>query len=90
MKTTIDIPEPTYKRAKVAAIERGQTLRQLLLDALARELNTAPEGASVPPTFSGRRRMVRAYVVQEEQGAYRAKSGKTDVTAIISEERDAR
>lgn len=90
MKTTIDIPEPIYKRAKVAAIERGQTLRQVLLDALDRELNAAPHTASAPPTFSDRRRLVRTYAVLEEKGAYRAKSRKTDMTALISEDRDAR
>ncbi|MCP5526905.1 MAG: hypothetical protein H7A47_08880 [Verrucomicrobiales bacterium] len=35
MKTTIDIPEPLYKQAKIRAVERGQTLRVLMLSALS-------------------------------------------------------
>ena len=38
MKTTIDIPEPLYKQVKIRAVERGQTLKQVVLDALHREL----------------------------------------------------
>lgn len=90
MKTTIDIPEPVYKMAKVVAIERGQSLRQVLLDALNKELKVTPEAASASPTFFERRQIVQAYAVHEAQGAFKAKSKKTDVTALISEERDAR
>jgi len=31
MKATIDIPEPMLKWAKILAIERGQSLKQLVL-----------------------------------------------------------
>ena len=38
MRTTLDLPDELLKRAKVAAIERGSTLRQLVSDALTRDL----------------------------------------------------
>lgn len=38
MKTTIEIPEPLYRRAKIRAVERGESLKDLFLSALQREL----------------------------------------------------
>ena len=38
MKTTIDIPEPLLKMAKIRAIELGQSLKQVVLTALENEL----------------------------------------------------
>ena len=34
MKTTIDLPDALYRRAKVRAAERGTTLRSLLTESL--------------------------------------------------------
>lgn len=44
MRTTLDLPEPLLKRAKIEAVQRGTTLRELVGAALEREL-TAPERA---------------------------------------------
>lgn len=38
MKTTIDIPDDLYRKAKIAAAESGQTLRDLVLAGLAERL----------------------------------------------------
>ena len=38
MRTTLDLPDDLLRRAKIAAIERGSSLRQLVLDALTQEL----------------------------------------------------
>ena len=38
MRTTLDLPDEILRRAKVAAVERGSTLRQLVIDALLREV----------------------------------------------------
>ena len=43
MKKTIDIPESLYKRAKIRAIERGKTLKQIVLASLERELPLTTE-----------------------------------------------
>lgn len=38
MRTTIDLPDDILRRAKIEAVERGSTLRQLVIDALQREI----------------------------------------------------
>lgn len=38
MKTTVDIPDAVYRRAKIRAAEEGTTLRALLLTSLAASL----------------------------------------------------
>ena len=38
MRTTVDLPAEVIRQAKVTAIERGTTLRELIRNALAKEL----------------------------------------------------
>ena len=38
MRTTLDLPDDVLRRAKIEAVERGATLRQLVIDALQREM----------------------------------------------------
>ena len=38
MRTTLDLPDDILRRAKIEAVERGSTLRQLVIDALQREI----------------------------------------------------
>lgn len=45
MRTTIDMPDGLFKRAKKAAAERHTTLRMLMVDALERSLNEPPSGS---------------------------------------------
>ena len=42
MKTTVDIPDALYRRAKIRAAEEGTTLRALLLTSLAASLDRRP------------------------------------------------
>ena len=42
MRTTIDIPDPLFKRAKKAAAEQGVALREIVLRALNSHLDQAP------------------------------------------------
>jgi hypothetical protein len=42
MRTTVDLPDELLKRAKIAAIERGITLRELIGSALAKDLPAKP------------------------------------------------
>ena len=51
MKTTIEIPDPLFRRAKSRAAERGQTLRQLVAEALQEKLAARPGQA--PPDEPG-------------------------------------
>ena len=54
MRTTLDLPDDVLRRAKIAAAERGSSLRQLVIDALRHEMDS--------PSQSGLRRMTSAPV----------------------------
>ena len=47
MKTTLEIPDPLFRRAKSRAAERGQTLKELVTEALQDKL-AAGTGSAVP------------------------------------------
>lgn len=49
MKTTVDVPEALYRRAKIRAAEEGTTLRALLLTSLAASLDRRPSPADALP-----------------------------------------
>ena len=42
MRTTIDIPDPLFRRVKQAAAEQGVTLRDLVLRAIGAQLDDVP------------------------------------------------
>lgn len=44
MKTAIEIPDPLFRAAKAAAAARGESLRDLVSNALRRHLAAPPEG----------------------------------------------
>ncbi len=98
MKTTIDIPDDLYKRAKIRAIERGETFKQLVLGALERGLAAAKEpqaariqekpDADVP--YFARRKLLPEFARLEAEGAFTPKPGDRDITDLISDDRDGR
>jgi hypothetical protein len=49
MRTTFDLPDDLMRRAKIAAVKRGSSLRDLVADAIRRML--------AEPTVSRRQRM---------------------------------
>ena len=90
MKTTIDIPEPLYKKAKIRAVQTGQTLRHLVLASLSRELETLPSDAEEEKSFWERRTLLPEFEAAMKAGAFRPAPGARDVTELISEDRDGR
>ena len=46
MKTTIELPEATFRRAKALAASRGVTLKQFFTDALEDKLRRSAGGAA--------------------------------------------
>ena len=42
MRTTVDIPDETYRRLKIKAVREGRTVRQLVLRSLQREIEQDP------------------------------------------------
>ena len=88
MKTTIDIPESLYKKAKIRAIERGQTLKQIVLTSLERELEVPPAFSEPSPSYWADRKLLPEFEAAQKAGAYRPKPGDRDITALISDDRD--
>jgi hypothetical protein len=46
MKTTLEIPDPLFRRAKSRAAEQGQTLKDFVADALQAKLAIDAEGTA--------------------------------------------
>jgi hypothetical protein len=63
MKTTIEIPDPLFRKAKSTAAERGQTLKDLVTEALREKLaagaNRRPEQPDWMQGFGKLRRLRR-------------------------------
>lgn len=55
MKTTIELPENLFRKAKSTAAERGQTLKELFTEALREKLHqpVAPGNRSQPEWMQG-------------------------------------
>lgn len=55
MKTTIDIPDPVFRRAKAQAAARGQALREFVTEALQEKLSGGRVriGADTVPWMKG-------------------------------------
>jgi len=87
MKTTIDIPDPLYRRAKIHAVETGRTLKDLVLTSLDKELSSQNPGPAPAQSFMERRKLLPAYEAALKAGAY---SGGTDSSIIVSEDRSSR
>ncbi len=88
VKTTIDIPEALYKKAKIRAVEQGQTLKQVVIDSLVKELDG--RSALEPKrelSFWEKRETLPAYQAALDAGGF---SGGTDSAVIISEDRSSR
>lgn len=55
MKTTIEVPDVLFRRAKATAAERGQTLKELMNEALQEKLapRTRTAGLGAPAWMQG-------------------------------------
>lgn len=55
MKTTIEIPDPLFRRAKSRAAERGETLKEFVTEALQARLATESGSGRTraPPWMAG-------------------------------------
>jgi hypothetical protein len=53
MKTTLDIPDPVFRRAKATAAERGQALREFVTEALQDKLASRQAAVDLAPWMKG-------------------------------------
>jgi hypothetical protein len=86
MKTTIDIPESLYRRAKIHAVETGRTLKDLVLTSLEKELDPVSPAEPEKTTWANRK-LRPDFEAALKAGAF---SGGTDSTVMISEDRSSR
>jgi hypothetical protein len=55
MRTSIDLPDQLMKKAKLEAIERGVSLKELIIQAMERELTAkGPSGKSIWKSLQGK------------------------------------
>ena len=89
MKTTVDIPEPLYRRAKIRAAENGQTLREVVLAALQRDLREDKLEEPSGPYFV-RRKLREGFKNLSGTGALTPQPGQKSVDQILDEIREDR
>jgi hypothetical protein len=86
MRTTLDLPDELLKRAKIEAVERGTSLREIVGAALERELGRAPESTRARkrarfPIFDsktpGALRLSNADIAKLESDEDRRRHGRT-------------
>ena len=87
MKTTIDIPEALYKKVKIRAIERGQTLKQIVLTSLEKNL-TDPATATANIPYFARRKLTPEFAAAEESGLNKLTPGTSSIEDIIADIKD--
>lgn len=80
MKTTIDIPEPLYREAKIRAVQTGSTLKDLILNALQHELQVIISPLPSKPSVA-----LEAPFYIDEQG-WPILKRKSDDKIVITEE----
>jgi hypothetical protein len=85
MKTTIDIPDDLYKRARISAIEQGIRLRELMIQALSREMLHQGSTPSTPKPYWSAAELLPEYKAMAESGQL---DSALDSTNSISADRD--
>ena len=51
VKTTLEIPDPLFRKAKTTAAQQGITLREFVNDALREKLSTGPAKPGAEPAW---------------------------------------
>jgi hypothetical protein len=90
METMIDLPEILYKKAKIRAIETGQTLKQIVLTSLTKELGLATSSPAAGQSFMERRKLLPEFAKFEAEGAFTPRPTDRDITDLNSDDRNAR
>lgn len=86
MKTTIDIPEPLYRKAKIHAIERGMTLKQVVLTSLEAELaGDSAKIAEEPKSYWASRKLNPEFKRLSDAGLMKLSPGGRTIDEIVSD-----
>ena len=87
MKTTIEIPKALYTRAKIRAVERGETLRQVVLRALEREVAEEVACSGGKKNYWAKRKLRPGYQKALETGVFSVGADSAD---LLAEDRSSR
>ena len=85
MKTTIDIPEPLLKKAKIRAIELGLSLKQVVLTALEHDLEAPAKVTEAPVSYWANRKLLPEFARLQAEGAFKPKPGTPTIDEILDE-----
>jgi hypothetical protein len=85
MKTTIEIPESLYKMAKIRAIERGQTLKQIVLTSLEKELGVSVADEELRSSYWASRKLVPEFQRLSESGRMKLTPAERTIDDIVSD-----
>lgn len=80
MRTTLDLPEELLRQAKIAAVQRGSTLRDLVAAALRRELVMTDKNETERPPFPA---------IHLAEDAPLLKMSVQDIKAVIARDDEA-
>lgn len=83
MKTIIDIPERLYKKAKIRVVELGQTLKQVVLTSLEKELKTLTALQEKPVSCWAKGKLLPEFARLQALGAFKPKPGDRSIDDII-------
>jgi len=87
-KTTIDLPELLYRRAKILAVQEGRSFRSLVIDALESELARSTSGGPhADEAYWANRTFLPEFERFRREGAYASGAASTDA---LSGDRDQR
>ncbi len=88
MRTTIDIPDPLMKKAKMKAVEQGITLKEFFTQLLEKELQSGPTGQE-PAPWKKLKGKGSASSIKPEESAFDDYSGPDWNHAVQVNEPDA-
>lgn len=79
MRTTLDLPDDLLRQAKIAAVQRGSTLRDLMANGLRRELSAASSSAQPAGKLPAIKLPANAPVLHMKPAALKAALAAEDI-----------
>lgn len=85
MKTTIDIPDALYKKVERRAVETGQTLKQIVLNSLEKELQESQRLREERASYWASRQLSPSFKHLMETGGLKPLAGSRSIDDIVAE-----
>ena len=82
MRTTLDLPDDTFRKLKAEAALRGYKLKELVTEFIERGLNEGPQ----PPTAQSPRPVYAIPIAREADGTVTPALSNAQLQAILDDE----